>query len=167
MIIALVPKKLVSLQRMPLQEKRSHLKRQKRVLHSEWLQCSSNLLAVAQLGPIFGNMISALHIAQWREVTNIRSMIAAQLNANIVSQSGSLRAHTFWLDYSPTTVQAKHVSSCLSRSRRENKNLLPIWKSKIGKRSLQFMFSHSYEKLRFAKSNSLFKSFLFIQVLSS
>ena len=76
-------------------EKKSlHLRRQMRVLHSEWLQCSSNLSGLAQLGPIFGNMILPLHIAHsghcklhsaqctlhtvWREVTNIRSMSQRQ-----------------------------------------------------------------------------------------
>ena len=145
-------------------EKKSlHLRRQMWVLHSEWLQCSSNLSGLAQLGPIFGNMISPLHIAHSGEKSPI---FEACLNVNIVSESGSLRAHTFWLDYSPTTVPAIHVSCCLLLiSQGENKTQLLMRQLKI--RSLHFTLSLLYLGFFIARSNSLFKGFLFIQVLSS
>ena len=94
----------------------------------------------------------------------------SRLNVNIVSQSGSLRAHTFWLDYSPTTVQAIHVSSCLSRSQRENKNLLPIWKSKIENKKftiyvLTFIWEITFCKIKFSfQEFSFYPSFIIVNI---
>ena len=168
MIIALwCHKKLVSLQRMPLQERGRHCIWGDRRECYTVNDCSAVVIC-------WGWHSWGQYLGTWSrhctsgEKSPIFGAWSRHSSTSISYHRVALWEHTR-SDWTIHQQQCRRYMSPLVSGDHDVKikTYCQFEKQKLKIRSLQFMFSHSYGKLHFAKSNSLFKSFLFIQVLSS